>query len=327
MKRLKCLIPLLIMIVSLLVMPVNAYATEKDFGNYASDEDFSYDSNWQVEEEKPTSAQYTGSNSDSSDDSSWFSCDGCTMCSSKSEMKFWLLAILAAIIVIIVGVALSSLKDSIKRTIDYHCKPKKKKEPEPEDDANKLRPISEYLSVDSGFSPSDFKEKLSNLYIRMQDDWQDKDISELRPYLTDPFYAQMKRQLEQLRKDGQTNIIRRPAVLGTTLMGWRQDGGKDIIIAQLKTRFVNYIKDDATGAIVSGSEVSEKFMTYEWTLTRTTGVKTKTSAGVTTQTCPHCGAHVDVNQTAECQFCGSVITTDTFDWAIDNITALSQTTK
>ena len=36
------------MIVSLLVMPVNAYATEKDFGNYAGDEDFSYDSNWQV---------------------------------------------------------------------------------------------------------------------------------------------------------------------------------------------------------------------------------------------------------------------------------------
>jgi hypothetical protein len=301
-KRLKIIIPLLIMIASLLVIPMNAYATEKDFGNYAGGEDFSYDS-------------------------SWFSCDGCTMCSSKSEMKFWLLAILAAIIVIIVGVALSSLKDSIKRTIDYHRKPKKKKEPEPEDDANKLRPISEYLTVDSGFSPADFKEKLSNLYIRMQNDWQDKNISELRPYLTDPFYAQMKRQLDQLRKDGQTNIIRRPAVLGTTLMGWRQDGGKDIIIAQLRTRFVNYIKDDATGAIVSGSEVSEKFMTYEWTLTRTTGVKTKTSTGVTTQTCPHCGAHVDVNQTAECPYCGSIITTDTFDWAIDNITALSQKTK
>lgn len=73
----------------------------------------------------------------------------------------------------------------------------------------------------------------------MQEDWQSKDISELRPYMTDAFYAQMKRQLDQLRKDGQTNIVRRPAVLGTTLLGWRQDGGKDIIIAQLKTRFIN----------------------------------------------------------------------------------------
>ena len=181
--------------------------------------------------------------------------------------------------------------------------------------------------MDSGFSPADFKEKLSNLYIRMQEDWQSKDIAELRPYMTDAFYAQMKRQLDQLRKDGQTNIVRRPAVLGTTLLGWRQDGGKDIIIAQLKTRFVNYIKDDVTGAIVSGSEVSEKFLTYEWTLTRTTGVKTKTSTGVTTQTCPHCGAQVNINQTAECPYCGSIMTTDTFDWAINNITALSQKTK
>lgn len=161
----------------------------------------------------------------------------------------------------------------------------------------------------------------------MQEDWQSKDISELRPYMTDAFYAQMKRQLDQLRKDGQTNIVRRPAVLGTTLLGWRQDGGKDIIIAQLKTRFVNYIKDDVTGAIVSGSEVSEKFLTYEWTLTRTTGVKTKTSTGVTTQTCPHCGAQVNINQTAECPYWGSIMATDTFDWAIDNITALSQKTK
>ena len=98
-------------------------------------------------------------------------------------------------------------------------------------------------------------------------------------------------------------------------------------IAELKTRFVNYIKDDVTGAIVSGSEVSEKFLTYEWTLTRTTGVKTKTSTEVTTQTCPHCGAQVNINQTAECPYCGSIMTTDTFDWAIDNITALSQKTK
>ncbi len=83
----------------------------------------------------------------------------------------------------------------------------------------------------------------------------------------------------------------------------------------------------ADGSDSSGSEVSEKFLTYEWTLTRTTGVKTKTSTGVTTQTCPHCGAQVNINQTAECPYCGSIMTTDTFDWAIDNITALSQKTK
>ena len=105
-------------------MPMNAKGF--DFGSYACDEDFSYDSNWQVEQ-NTTAPQYTSDGSDSSSGDGCFSCDGCTMCKSKSEMKFWLLAILACIIVIIIGVALSSLKDSIKRTIEYHRKPKKKK--------------------------------------------------------------------------------------------------------------------------------------------------------------------------------------------------------
>lgn len=46
-------------------------------------------------------------------------------------------------------------------------------------------------------------------------------------------------------------------------MGWRQDSGKDIIIARLQTRLVNYIKEDTTGAIVSGSDIKEIFMTYD----------------------------------------------------------------
>ncbi|WP_297960583.1 TIM44-like domain-containing protein [uncultured Ruminococcus sp.] len=299
----------------IIIVPLKTRAL--DFGNVAGDEDFSYDSEWEVEE-RTTAAHYEGS-SDSNGLDGCFDCDGCTFFNSKSEMKFWLLAILAAIIVIIIGVALSSLRDSIRNAINYHRKPKPEPEPEPvkmKDDANKLRPISEYLTVDSGFSPADFKEKLSNLYIRLQDNWQAKDISGLRPYMTDAFYAQMKRELEQLTKAGQTNYIQRPSVLGTTLLGWRQDGGKDIIIAQLRTRMVNFIKDDVTGAIVRGSNTREKFMTYEWTLTRTTGVKTADSVGLTVHTCPGCGAKVDINQSAECPYCGAVLGTDHFDWIL-----------
>ncbi len=54
---------------------------------------------------------------------------------------------------------------------------------------------------------------------------------------------------------------------------------------------------------------------------------TASSSGMTVQNCPHCGAHLNINQTAECPYCGCIITTDTFDWAISNITALSQQKK
>ena len=70
MKRLKIFILLILSSFCLLTMPVEAKAL--DFGNYAGDEDFSYDSSWQVED---TTAQYAAAASDSSDDSdSWSSC-------------------------------------------------------------------------------------------------------------------------------------------------------------------------------------------------------------------------------------------------------------
>ena len=91
MKKLKRIIPLILTAICLLVMPMNAKGL--DFGNYAGEEDFGYDSNWKVEQ-NTTAPQYTADGSDSSGDGC-FSCDGCTMCKSKSEMKFRLLAILA----------------------------------------------------------------------------------------------------------------------------------------------------------------------------------------------------------------------------------------
>ena len=75
-----------------------------------------------------------------------------------------------------------------------------------------------------------------------------------------------------------------------------------------------------------GSNTAEKFMEYEWDLVRSSGRTTASGTGTTVQSCPHCGAPIDVNHTAVCDYCGSVLTTDTFDWAVREIKGLSQRT-
>ncbi|MBQ4464875.1 MAG: TIM44-like domain-containing protein [Oscillospiraceae bacterium] len=195
-------------------------------------------------------------------------------------------------------------------------------------DRSTLAPIHTYLQLDPGFEPEEFKEKLSNLYVQFQNGWQDKNIASLRPYLSDAMYAQMDRQLETYRQKNQTNHVERISVLGVELCGWKQSPTDDVIIAELRTRIVDYVTDDNTGVIVRGSDSQEKFMTYEWTLIRTRGQQTqKGAAGTTGQTCPHCGAHIDINHTAVCEYCGSVLTTDKFDWVVSNIKGISQRTQ
>lgn len=189
-----------------------------------------------------------------------------------------------------------------------------------------FRPMNEYKNIDPTFSEEDFTEKLSNLYVRFQNSWQDKKLDDIRPYLTDAFFSQADRQLDAYRRNHQTNRVERIAVLGVKLRGWKQEDGRDVILAVLQTRIVDYVVDDFSGNVVRGDANKEKFMTYEWTVQRSSGITSAQATGVTVQTCPHCGAQVNINHSAKCEYCDAVLTSDTFDWAISSIKGLSQRT-
>ena len=189
-----------------------------------------------------------------------------------------------------------------------------------------LKPISEYTAIDEGFSEAEMKEKLSNLYVRMQQCWQNKNIEELRPFFTDSFYSQMEMQLKGIIDAKQTNHIERIAVLSVELEGFTQSETEDKIYAEIKTRIIDYTLDDKTGNVVSGSKTAEKFMTYEWELTRPTGKKTVRSEETKAVNCPNCGAPVEINKTARCPYCGSIITTENDEFVINTIKGVSQRT-
>lgn len=193
-------------------------------------------------------------------------------------------------------------------------------------DVSTLRPVNEYTSVDPNFSQPDFCEEISNMYVRFQNAWQDKKLDGIRPCLSDAFYAQVDRQVETYRRNKQTNRIERISVLGVDLVGWKQESGNDVMIARLRTRIVDYVVDDATGNIVRGSNTAEKFMTYEWSLIRTSGRTTGGNEGTNASSCPNCGAPLDLNKSAKCEYCGSVIESDSFDWVLSGIKGLSQRT-
>ncbi len=192
-----------------------------------------------------------------------------------------------------------------------------------------LLPISKLVEKDPHFSEPAVCDKISNLYVQMQNAWTAKNWEPMRPHFSDALYNQLKRQLDQYIEKGQTNYVDRIAVLSVTLNGWRTDGQTDSLIARVQTRIVDYVFDDATGSLVRGSTSAEKFMTYEYTLTRSSGVLTPGPdvAAAAQTTCPTCGAVIDVNNTARCPYCRNVLQAATYDWVISNIKGISQQTK
>ena len=189
-----------------------------------------------------------------------------------------------------------------------------------------LTPMSSYRRFDPGFQENDLTAKISNLYVQMQNAWTQKDITVIRPHCTDRFYTQMDRQLEQKRQQHETNYVERIAVLGVTLDGFVQTGGNDVIYATVRTRIIDYTLNDDTGKLVSGSRTQEKFMTYEWELVRQSGVTTQAWAGQKTVNCPNCGAPVELNASAKCLYCGSIITAESQTFVLNGIRGISQKT-
>ena len=187
--------------------------------------------------------------------------------------------------------------------------------------------MTEYLELDPAFDEERIKTLISNLYVQMQETWQAKNISSLRPYMTDQFFTQMDKQLNEFRRLHRTDYTERIAVLSTDIRGWRQASGMDYITVGLNSRIVSYTLDDISGELISGDRKREKFMEYEIELCRKSGTITQPETeGIHSATCPHCGAPLKLNASAQCEYCGSVITTVNTDWAITGMRGISQRT-
>ena len=190
-----------------------------------------------------------------------------------------------------------------------------------------LKPMSTYITLDPEFDEGRIRSLIANLYVQMQETWHAKDISSLRPYMTDEFYSQMNRQLDAMRLTGRTDYTENIAVLGVDLKGWRQSGNMDYIIVSLTSRITSYVLNDKTGELISGDKTHEKFMEYEIELSRKSGIVTAPEGSeIHSETCPHCGAPININASAKCEYCGSVITQVNTDWAVCSMKGISQRT-
>lgn len=192
---------------------------------------------------------------------------------------------------------------------------------------SRLQPLGDLAVTDPSFDANAMQEKISNLYVQMQNCWTDKNIESLRPYFTDAFFTQMERQLNGLKSRGLTNHVDRIAVLGVNLRGFYKQGDKEHLIVELRTRIVDYTVQDSNNKLVSGDRNREKFMTYEWDMCRAEGSVTTREGAMQSVSCPGCGAPLSINTTAKCPYCGRVVTLDEHDWALCAIKGISQTTR
>lgn len=182
--------------------------------------------------------------------------------------------------------------------------------------------INEY---DPAFSVAQLQTRMSRVYIEMQRSWTNKNFEPMRAYLTSQLFSEMNGQLEQLKMDRLTNYVERTAVLNVIPIDFRVDEINEIITFILVARNIDYTLRDDTGEVIVGSKTQEVFMTYKIEVVRTKGAKTVVQQdNIDAQSCPNCGAPIDLNSSGKCEYCGAILEAKTYDWVISNITAIQQ---
>lgn len=307
----------LILIVALIMIPV---ASLGDAGSFGGDSDWGGGSDW------GGSSDWGSSDWDSSDWGSsgggvyFFGDSGSSGGSGDGVITTIILLIIVAIVLI---PALKNSKKGRRGGSNQNYQAYASTAPSPALASN----MAALVNNDPDFSEEDFKADVANVYIQMQNCWQNKDWEPMRAHLTDTLYNQMGRQLDALKAARRTNFVERISVLSVDIINVVFTGGNDVIDVILKTRITDYTVDDNTGNLVSGDKNKQLYMTYKWTLIRSTGTKTEKNAGVEQLHCQSCGAPIAVNHSAKCEYCGAILTSSRYGWTVSQIQGISQRTQ
>lgn len=306
---------ILVFALCILLMALPAFAGA-DFGDFSGDSD--YGGSWD------SGSDWSSSSWDSDYSSESYSDDGDV---SVGDIEIGLVVM---VVIVVLGLIID-VSERRKKKKQYGAGRPQSAQGRPQGAQrtpdSRLQPLGDLAVTDPSFDANAMQEKISNLYVQMQNCWTDKNIESLRPYFTDAFFTQMERQLNGLKSKGLTNHVDRIAVLGVNLRGFYKQGGDEHLIVELRTRIVDYTVQDSDKKLVSGDRNREKFMTYEWDMCRAEGSVTTKAGAMQSVSCPGCGAPLSINTTAKCPYCGRVVTLDEHDWALCAIKGISQTTR
>lgn len=196
--------------------------------------------------------------------------------------------------------------------------------PNPEKIETIVNKIKEH---DKNFSRDNFLSWAEQVFVQLQDAWEERDWKKARPFESEALFNTHKAQLDDFIKNGTINIMDNVCVNKSFISDYYQDADKEYLTVFMETRYKDYIIKEDTKQVVEGNPNTTYTVKYKAKFVRTVGVETGEFSNKSTTTCPNCGAPVDVNAAGQCAYCGTVITDTTHDWVLCDLDDCGQTER
>ena len=125
--------------------------------------------------------------------------------------------------------------------------------------------------MDPGFDEQKFQDLCMDYFFRIQGAWTVRDMSSVRSLLTKDMYSTIQGDADKLKAEKKLNKLDNIAVRSVDITEAWQEQGQDYITVRFYANLLDYVVDESTNQVLSGSKTDPvKFEEY-WTFTRSVG--------------------------------------------------------
>ncbi len=144
-------------------------------------------------------------------------------------------------------------------------------EMQPESDHDLTEGLTHIKLMDPSFDETRFPDQVLDFFFRVHGAWTNRDLSPMKEELTENIYQVLQDDADRLRAEGVINRMENIAVRSVDITEAWQEQGSDYVTVRVYANLLDYLINDKTGEVVSGSKTEPvKFEEY-WTFTRALG--------------------------------------------------------
>lgn len=180
--------------------------------------------------------------------------------------------------------------------------------------------IGHLIDRDPNFSARHFKGYAQEVFIQVQEAWESRDMSVVRPLETDELFHRHQQQLQEFIQKDWTPHLDGQCIDSVYLADIYHEGEFEYLVVRLQASVIDFTTD-ASGRVVQGNQTQYQQRTYRLTFKRHLSVLTQPEETLSTKACPNCGAPTNIGASGQCEFCGSVVTTGEHNWVLENYEA------
>lgn len=177
---------------------------------------------------------------------------------------------------------------------------------------------------DPSFSADEMVSYATDTFVRVQNAWCARDLEPVRGLMHNNLYNTTKKQVQSKIDQHVTYHYENITISNAYLTSYVRDSEFEYVTAYLNVKYIDYQTNDDTGEIIKGDKTTMWHLRYLMKFMRSTS---GTGSSEAPKFCPNCGAPLDIASSGKCEYCGSTVTSTSFDWLLSDFTTVRNDTK